>query len=176
MEIWPPRLFSESAESAVGVFLREANDLRRMTRPTQEEENTMSNPDHSRPLLLALLLAASVGAHAATPPANTSPPPDPANTGVNKRDAHDNGTPTADNQSNKQPDIRTAADVRKAIVDDKSLSVQAHNVKVLASGGVVTLRGPVNNTDEKKRIEQLAKNVPGVTSVKNELESEAKSQ
>ncbi len=134
----------------------------------------MSNPDHSRPLLLALLLAASVGAHAATPPA--SPPADPSNTGVNKRDAHDNGSPTADNQSNKQPDIRTAADVRKAIVDDKSLSVQAHNVKVLASGGVVTLRGPVNNADEKKRIEQLAKNVPGVTSVKNELESEAKSQ
>ena len=135
----------------------------------------MSNPDHSRLLLLALLLAASVGAFAATPPASTSPPADPANTGVNKRDAH-NATPTADNQSNKQPDIRTAADVRKAIVDDKSLSVQARNVKVLASGGVVTLRGPVNNADEKKRIEQLARNVPGVTSVKNELESEAKSQ
>jgi len=146
------------------------------TGPTLEEENTMSNLQHSRPWLLAVLLAASAGAYAATPPASTSPPADPANTGVNKRDAHENSPPTADNQSNKQPDIRTAADVRKAIVDDKSLSVEAHNVKVLASGGVVTLRGPVNNADEKKRIEQLAKNVPGVTSVKNELESEAKSQ
>ena len=109
----------------------------------------MSNLQHSRPWLLAVLLAASAGAYAATPPASTSPPADPANTGVNKRDAHDNSPPTADNQSNKQPDIRTAADVRKAIVDDKSLSVQAHNVKVLASNGVVTLRGPVNNAQEK---------------------------
>ena len=143
------------------------------TGPTQEEENTMSNLQHSRPWLLAVLLAASAGASAATPPASTSPPADPANTGVNKRDAHENSPPTADNQSNKQPDIRTAADVRKAIVDDKSLSVQAHNVKVLASNGVVTLRGPVNNAEEKTRIEQLAKNVQGVTTVKNELESKS---
>jgi osmotically-inducible protein OsmY len=147
----------------------------------------MSNLDHSRPWLLAALLGASLGAYAANPPASTSPPAtasmpadsantDPANTRVNKRDANDSALPTADNQSNQQPDIRTAADVRKAIVDDKSLSVQAHNVKVLASGGVVTLRGPVHNADEKKRIEQLAKDVHGVTAVKNELESEAKSQ
>jgi hypothetical protein len=155
-----------------------------------EEENTMRNLDHSRPWLLAAVLATSVGAYAANPPASTSPPSDqrassnmpadststdPANTRVNKRDAHDNGPPTAGDQSNKQPDIRTAADVRKAIVDDKSLSVKAHNVKVLASGGVVTLRGPVNSPDEKTRIEQLAKNVHGVTSVKNELEPQAKS-
>jgi len=151
----------------------------------------MSNIDYSRPWLLAVILAASVGAYAANPPQSTSPPADqrassdtpadpanrdPANTGVNKRDAHDNAPPTADDQSNKQPDIRTAADVRKAIVDDKSLSVQAKNVKVVASGGVVTLRGPVNSADEKTRIEQLAKNVHGVKSVKNELEPQAKSQ
>ena len=147
----------------------------------------MSNLDHSRPWLLAVLLSASLGAYAANPPASTSPPAngsraadsastDPANTRVNKRDAHDNAAPTADDQSNKQPDIRTAADVRKAIVGDKSLSVQAHNVKILASSGVVTLRGPVKSADERNRIEQLAKNVHGVTSVKNELESESKSQ
>jgi len=143
----------------------------------------MRKLDYSRPWLLAALLGASVGAYAANPPQSTTPPADqraantdPANTAVNKRDAHESSAPTADNQSNQQPDIRTAADVRKAIVDDKSLSVQAHNVKVLASSGVVTLRGPVKSADEKKRIEQLAKNVHGVTSVKNELESETKSQ
>ncbi len=147
----------------------------------------MSNLDYSKPWLLAALLGASVGAYAANPPASTSPPAtgsmpadsattDPANTRVNKRDAQDNAAPTADNQSNQQPDIRTAADVRKAIVDDKSLSIQAHNVKVLASSGVVTLRGPVKSVDERNRIEQLAKNVHGVTAVKNELESETKSQ
>jgi len=135
----------------------------------------MSNLDHSRPWLLAAMLAASVSAYAANPPQSTTPPAaDPTNTGVNKRDAHENSPPTADDQSNKEPDIRTAADVRKAIVDDKSLSIQAHNIKVLASGGVVTLRGPVNSSEEKMRIEQLAQNVHGVTTVKNELEPQAK--
>jgi len=158
----------------------------------------MSNRYRSRPLLLAVLLGASVAAFAANPPAtgssqppdqratantpvagNTtadSPTADPDNTGVNKRDAQNNARPTADDQSNKQPDLRTEADVRKAIVDDKSLSLQAHNIKVLTSGGVVTLRGPVKSADEKKRIEQLAKNVHGVNSVKNELEPETKSE
>jgi len=159
--------------------------------------NTMTNTNHSRPWLLAILLATCAGAYAANPPASTKPPADqrassstpvagntpadspntdPDNTGVNKRDAQDNARPTADDQSNKQPDLRTEADVRKAIVGDKSLSVQAHNVKVLTSAGVVTLRGPVKSADEKKRIEQLAKNVHGVSSVKNELEPETKSE
>ena len=157
----------------------------------------MSNIGHSRPWLLAAMLGASVAAYAANPPASASPPADqrassstpvagttpadtastqPDNTGINKRDAHDNSAPTAGDQSNKQPDIRTEADVRKAIVDDKSLSLQAHNIKVVTEGGVVTLRGPVKTAEEKRRIEQLAKNVHGVRSVKNELEPEAKSQ
>ena len=59
---------------------------------------------------------------------------------------------------------------------DKSLSVQAHNVKVVTNGGVVTLRGPVKSADERMRIEKLAKNVHGVNSVKNELEPETKSE
>jgi len=151
----------------------------------------MSNIDHSRPWLLAAMLGASVAAYAANPPASASPPADqrassstpadlpstnPDNTGINKRDTQDNSAPTAADQSNKQPDIRTEADVRKAIVDDMSLSLQAHNIKVVTEGGVVTLRGPVKTAEEKRRIEQLAKNVHGVRSVKNELEPETKSQ
>jgi len=157
----------------------------------------MSNLDHSRPWLLAAMLGASVAVYAANPPASSNPPADqrasssapvagntpadspntdPDNTAVNKRDTHDNSPPTAGDQSNKQPDIRTEADVRKAIVDDKSLSLQAHNIKVVTESGVVTLRGPVKSADEKRRIEQLAKNVHGVKTVKNELEPETKSE
>jgi osmotically-inducible protein OsmY len=46
----------------------------------------------------------------------------------------------------------------------------AHNIKLVASAGVVTLRGPVETAAEKARIEQLASAAPGVSSVRNELD------
>jgi osmotically-inducible protein OsmY len=46
----------------------------------------------------------------------------------------------------------------------------AHNIKLVASAGVVTLRGPVRNEAEKARVEQLASAAPGVTGVHNELD------
>jgi hyperosmotically inducible protein len=58
-------------------------------------------------------------------------------------------------------------------VDDKSLSTNAHNVKIITSNGVVTLRGPVKTAAEKKAIEDKAKQVAGVTKVENLLEIEA---
>jgi hyperosmotically inducible periplasmic protein len=122
---------------------------------------------------VALLLAVAAGALAAAPPA--PPPSDPENTGVNKRDAPANNpnaaNPTPMDQSNKQPDLRTEAEVRKAIVNDKSLSMLAHNVKIMTADGVVTLRGPVKSAEEKQRIGDLAKHVQGVSSVKNELDT-----
>jgi osmotically-inducible protein OsmY len=121
----------------------------------------------------ALLFAVAAGALAAAPPA--PPPRDPENTGVNKRDAPTDSrtaaNPTPMDQSNKQPDLRTEAEVRKAIVGDKSLSLLAHNVKIMTADGVVTLRGPVKSAEEKRRVEELARRVQGVSSVKNELDT-----
>jgi hyperosmotically inducible periplasmic protein len=91
------------------------------------------------------------------------------NTGVNKRDQnHDTATPT--DQPNNKSDIEFAANVRSAIVKDKSLSTKAHNVKLVASGGKVVLRGPVANADEKARVEKIVSGVAGVTRVDNELD------
>jgi osmotically-inducible protein OsmY len=59
---------------------------------------------------------------------------------------------------------------RAAIVKDKSLSTTAHNIKLVAAGGVVTLRGPVNSEAEKVKIEALAVSVSGVHSVDNQLD------
>ena len=44
--------------------------------------------------------------------------------------------------------------IRKAVMDDKSLSTYAHNVKIIAQNGKVTLKGPVRSEDEKKMVEQ----------------------
>ena len=66
--------------------------------------------------------------------------------------------------------MRITQEIRKAVVANDALSVNAHNVKIITSGGVVTLRGPVNSADEKAAIYAEAKRVAGVTRVDNLLE------
>ena len=96
----------------------------------------------------ALALAAPVvfaGAAATDqkPAAERSATAKPAdNTGVNARDKAGATTLPTD-QSGAKSDLELAAAIRKSIVDDKSLSVMAQNVKIVTQGGTVTLRGPV---------------------------------
>ena len=42
--------------------------------------------------------------------------------------------------------------IRRAVVKDSSLSMMAHNVKIISSNGNVTLRGPVKTEQEKSVI------------------------
>jgi len=84
------------------------------------------------------------------------------------RDARNNG-PTADNQKNDKSDVKLTADIRKSIVADKSLSTNAHNVKVIARNGSVTLRGRVHSEDEEKTIVAKAEDVAGHGNVTNQL-------
>src|SRR5678816_2145649 len=67
-------------------------------------------------------------------------PPD--NTKVNARDRSPSQA-TADQQTNTRSDIEITRDIRRAIVNDKTLSTYAHNVKVITKHGEVTLKGPV---------------------------------
>jgi hyperosmotically inducible protein len=91
------------------------------------------------------------------------------NTRVNVRDKND-ATIKPTDQPNNAADIKVAAAVRRSITKDDSLSMRAHNIKLVASAGIVTLRGPVENEAEKAKIEQLASAAPGVSSVRNELD------
>jgi osmotically-inducible protein OsmY len=84
------------------------------------------------------------------------------------RDARANG-PTADNQKNNKTDIKTTADIRRSIVRDKSLSTNAHNVKIIARNGAVTLRGRVNSEDERKSVVAKAEEVAGHGNVTDQL-------
>ena len=49
-------------------------------------------------------------------------------------------------QAENETDRQISANVRQAVVGDSSLSTNAHNVKIITSGGTVTLRGPVKST------------------------------
>jgi hyperosmotically inducible protein len=77
--------------------------------------------------------------------------------------------PTADNAKNNPTDRDLMQQIRKGIVDDKSLSTSAHNVKVIAQHGKVTLRGPVQSEEEKQAIEKIATEVAGAGNVTNQI-------
>lgn len=57
---------------------------------------------------------------------------------------------TADQQKDNAADQMVTARIRRSIVSDHSLSMYGHNVKVIVSGGNVTLRGPVHSEAEKQ--------------------------
>jgi hyperosmotically inducible periplasmic protein len=86
------------------------------------------------------------------------------------RNAETPAAQTAGDQKENEADLQISQNIRKAIVGDDSLSLDAHNVKVITAGGVVTLRGPVKNQQEKNTIEAKAKQVAGVTRVDSFLE------
>jgi len=94
------------------------------------------------------------------------------NTKRNVRDKDDT-TLTPEDQKETESDINVTANIRKAVTDDDSLSVNAHNVKIITRNGVVTLRGPVDSQAESMRLQQLAKQTPGVMRVDNQLEVKA---
>lgn len=98
-----------------------------------------------------------------------SAPMDADNTGRNERDAG-TGAKTPVDQSENSEDIRITADIRRAILDDDTMSMNAENVKIMTANGVVTLRGPVETQAEKDAIAAKAAAVSGVTRVDNQLE------
>jgi osmotically-inducible protein OsmY len=91
------------------------------------------------------------------------------NSAVNKRDA-DGATVQPQDQSNNKADLEITQAVRKAVTADDSLSVNARNVKIITTGGIVTLRGPVKDEAERVSVATKAKSVAGVQRVDNQLE------
>jgi hyperosmotically inducible periplasmic protein len=91
------------------------------------------------------------------------------NTGRNVRDRN-NSTLTPLDQGNSRSDVRMTADIRKGITDGKDMSVNARNVKIITNEGMVTLRGPVNSSEEKRLIGEIANSFATVGNVDNQLE------
>lgn len=91
------------------------------------------------------------------------------NTKVNQRDRNQN-EPTADQQKENSSDRELARQIRRAVVKDKALSTDAHNVKIIAQNGTVTLKGAVKSDEEKQAIESKATEIAGAGKVTNEIQ------
>jgi osmotically-inducible protein OsmY len=90
------------------------------------------------------------------------------NTKVNKQDRAKDAA-TADQQKENSSDRDITQKIRQSLMDDKTLSTYAHNVKVIAQDGQVTLKGPVRTEEEKKIVEAKALEVAGTGHVVNEM-------
>ena len=99
-------------------------------------------------------------------PAAAQTPPD--NTKVNKQDRAKESV-TADQQKENPADRDLAQKIRHSVMSDKTLSTYAHNVKIVAQDGQVTLKGPVRTEKEKKTIEAKATEVAGAGHVVNDI-------
>lgn len=93
-------------------------------------------------------------------------PPAADNTARNDRPA----TPTADQAGQGEADRELTQKIRKAVMDDSSLSTNAHNCKIVVENGAVTLVGPVASDAERQKLEQIATASAGDRKVVNQLE------
>lgn len=136
--------------------------------------NTASKlPAVATGLAAAIVFGALGACDSRSPSGEKAPPPvsstEPDNTARNQRD-RDSSTPTAQDQGQTKSDLDITAEIRKSVMSDSAMSVNGQNCKIITSGGIVTLRGPVESQAEKDSIAAKAKAVPGVISVMNELE------
>jgi len=115
-------------------------------------------------LLAGLLTVAAVNAQTV----DSATQHEADNTKANAADRNTDAKTPLD-QSNDQDAIEVSAGIRRAVLEDSSLSTSAHNVKIVTNGNVVTLRGPVESADEKKRVESLAVKAATGKQVRNEL-------
>lgn len=125
-------------------------------------------------LLLALSLMVALGSAGlayATDPSTTGEAARsaPDNSGRNTRDS-EGDTLTPGDQGDSEADVALTQKIRQKVVADDSLSMLAHNVKIITVDGVVTLRGPVESPKEKERIAAVAKEIAGAGKVKDNLE------
>lgn len=90
------------------------------------------------------------------------------NTKTNQRDRARTAV-TADQQKEDAADREITQKIRRALTGDKTLSTYAHNVKIVAQHGEVTLKGPVRTEEEKRIVEAKATEVAGTGHVTNQI-------
>lgn len=94
---------------------------------------------------------------------------DVENTKMNERDRMASEL-TADDQGQSAGDLKMTQDIRQAVIADKSLSMNAHNVKIISKDGFVTLKGPVANDQEKNVLLEIASRLVGPDKIHNQLD------
>jgi hyperosmotically inducible protein len=120
-----------------------------------------------------IALFAALAMFSLASPSSPTQHQNPDNTQANRP----GNTPTAaraDQQGQSAQDRELARKIRRAVVTEKSLSTYAHNIKIIAQNGVVTLKGPVRSEEERSSITEKATQIAGANNVKNEMRVQSK--
>jgi hyperosmotically inducible periplasmic protein len=120
-------------------------------------------------LALTLVLSSALLGPSTITIAQNATPVAPDNSAINSRD-RDAGAMTAGQQSNAKSDVELTRKIRRAVVRDHSLSMLAHNIKIVSANGNVILRGPVKTEDEKTAVGSKAEAIAGADKVDNQIE------
>jgi osmotically-inducible protein OsmY len=92
------------------------------------------------------------------------------NTAKSKRD-RDSRPLTPLDQGSSKNDMEITAQIRKDIIAEDDMSLNAKNIKIITLNGLVTLRGPVNSSKEKSKITEIAQRLVGQHNLSNQLEA-----
>ena len=122
-----------------------------------------------RLIRVALIASLFSGAGALRLCAQDQQPNPPDNTKTNQRDRA-KAESTADQQKENPADRETTRKIRRALIEDKSLSTYAHNVKIVTQNGNVTLKGPVRSEQERNTVIAKATEVAGQGHVIDQLQ------
>jgi hyperosmotically inducible protein len=107
------------------------------------------------PVLMAISLAFLVGG--------------PATLGAQTKPVTEKAKQATEKVTGAQADRELMAKIRRTVVEDKSLSTEAHNVKIYAKGGKVTLKGQVRTQEEKYKVAKIATDAAGAGNVTDEM-------
>lgn len=136
----------------------------------------LAEQTHNDKFVLARTTLNQLEAMKASLPESVQKQIDSARTALNAKSNDgdmDNLKTTAD-QSQSAANIKITADIRRAIMEDSSMSMNAQNCKIITDeSGRVTLRGVVENQAEKDSVQTKAVAVAGVSKVDNQLEIKA---
>ena len=80
-----------------------------------------------------------------------------------------NVTATPMDQSTDPKDVQLTQSIRQKLMEDKSLSFSAQNIKIITQKGKVILDGSVPTAKDRSRVELLAKQVAGGGAVTNQI-------
>lgn len=92
------------------------------------------------------------------------------NSQQNLRDSEGTTLTPFDQSKGSEEDVEMTRRIRQSLMADKTLSMNAHNIKIVTLDGKATLRGPVETHDERRRILNMATLVVGLNNVINLLE------
>lgn len=73
-------------------------------------------------------------------------------------------------QIGSNEDRAITKEIRQSLMENNTFSVKAQNISIKTENSTVTLRGQVENEEEKRTIEKIASATQGVKKVDNHLE------